>query len=97
MGKTPFLLGDRPSLADLGIMNAMFGRLYRDPGEICDHVHWHCISLSLWIDHMLAAAGESDRGELYITPSLENILAGFKAPYAERAMRLLQSADETLP
>jgi glutathione S-transferase len=87
---TPFLLGNRPSLADLGMMNAMFGHLYRDPGEICDHIHWNCISLSLWIDHMLAAAGESDRGELFIASSLEPLLASFKQPYGARATSVLE-------
>jgi len=93
---TPFLLGDRPSLADLGMMNAMFGHLYRDPGEICDHIHWQCISLALWIDHMLSAAGESDRGELYLAPSLEPLLAGFREPYGAGAAMALERAGAAL-
>ena len=93
---TPFLLGDRPSLADLGLINAMYGHLYRDPGEICDFLHWDCISLSLWIDHILTAAGESDRGELYLTDSLEHVLAACAEHYPDRAMERVRSADEQL-
>jgi len=94
--ETPFLLGDRPSLADLGLINAMYGHLYRDPGEICDFLHWDCISLSLWIDHMLTAAGESDRGELYLTDSLEHVLAACAEHYPGRAMDRVRSADQHL-
>jgi glutathione S-transferase len=94
--ETPFLLGDRPSLADLGMMNAMFGHLYRDPGEVCDHIHWKCISLSLWIDHMLSAAGESDQGSLYIAPSIKPLLASFKLPYGAAAEQSLELAEAAL-
>lgn len=90
---TPFLLGDRPSLADLGMLNAMYGHLYRDPGELSDYMHWECISLSLWTEHMLAAAGESDRGELYLTPTMEHVLAGFGQWYGERALNDVQEVD----
>lgn len=93
---TPFLLGDRPSLADLGMINPLFGHLYRDPGEICDFLHWDCISLSLWVDHMLAAAGESARGELYLTDSLEHVLAAFAEHFPGRALQRVQSADGRL-
>jgi glutathione S-transferase len=94
--QTPFLLGDRPSLADLGMMNAIYGHLYRDPGEICDHLHWKCISLSLWVEHMLAAAGESDRGGLFLTDGLESVLEGFRV-YSDLAGAALASADAILP
>ena len=90
---TPFLLGDRPSLADLGLLNAMYGHLYRDPGELSDYMHWECISLSLWTEHLLAAAGESDRGALHLTPTMEHVLAGFGQWYGERASTLMQQAD----
>lgn len=93
---TPFLLGDRPSLADLGMLNAMYGHLYRDPGELSDYMHWECISLSLWTEHMLAAAGESDRGDLYLTPSMEHVLAGFGQWYGERALNQVKQADQSL-
>lgn len=93
---TPFFLGDRPCLADLGMMNALFGHLYRDPGEICDYLHEQCISVSLWIDHMLAAAGESDRGELTIAPTLEAVLAAFGKAYGERATELALNANREL-
>jgi len=93
---TPFLLGDRPSLADLGLINAMYGHLYRDPGEICDFLHWDCISVSLWIDHMLMAAGESDRGELYLTDSMEQVLAACAEHYPGRAMDRVRAADRDL-
>lgn len=93
---TPFLLGDRPSLADLGMINPLYGHLYRDPGEICDFLHWDCISLSLWIDHMLAAAGESDRGELYLTNSLEHVLAAFAEHFPGAALERVKSADQRL-
>jgi hypothetical protein len=94
--RTPFLLGDRPSLADLGMLNAMYGHLYRDPGELSDYMHWECISLSLWTEHMLAAAGESDRGDLYLTPSIEHVLAGFGQWYGERALSQVKQADQDL-
>lgn len=93
---TPFLLGDRPSLADLGMLNAMYGHLYRDPGELSDYMHWECISLSLWTEHMLAAAGESDRGELYLAPSMEHVLTGFGQWYGEAALKTVQDVDERL-
>jgi glutathione S-transferase len=93
---TPFLLGDRPSLADLGMLNAMYGHLYRDPGELSDYMHWECISLSLWTEHMLAAAGESDRGPLYLTASMERVLAGFGQWYGERALNQVREADQRL-
>jgi len=94
--QTPFLLGDRPSLADLAMMNAIYGHLYRDPGEICDHIHWRCISLSLWVEHMLAAAGESDRGGLFVVAGLESLLEGFRV-FSELARATLESADAILP
>ncbi len=94
--KTPFLLGDRPSLADLGMLNAMYGHLYRDPGELSNYMHWECISLSLWTEHMLAAAGESDRGDLYLTPSIEHVLDGFGQWYGERALSQVKQANQDL-
>ena len=74
----------------------MYGHLYRDPGELSDYMHWECISLSLWTEHMLAAAGESDRGDLYLTPSMEHVLAGFGQWYGERALNQVQEADQSL-
>jgi len=95
--ETPFLLGDRPSLADLGMMNAMFPHLYRDPGPISDHMRWECISLSLWIDHMLAAAGESDQGALYLSETLLDLLETLGSAYADMARLTLDAADLALP
>jgi hypothetical protein len=71
----------------------MYGHLYRDPGELSDYMHWECISLSLWTEHLLAAAGESDRGALHLTPTMEHVLAGFGQWYGERASTLMQQAD----
>ncbi len=93
---TPFLLGDRPCLADLGLLNAMYGHLYRDPGIISDFMRWDCISLSLWVDHMLMVAGESDRGALYLTESLENVLAAFAEHYPGRALERVKAANADL-
>lgn len=95
--ETPFLLGDRPSLADVVLMNGFYGHFYRDPGELSDHIRWRCISLALWLDHMLAAAGESDRGELFIADSLGPVLEWCGSAYADVAGAILRVADEVLP
>ena len=95
--ETPFLLGDRPSLADVVMMNGLYGHFYRDPGELSDHIRWRCISLALWLDHMLAAAGESDLGDLSIADSLGPVLEWCGAAYAGVASATLGVADEVLP
>ena len=94
---TPFLLGNRPSLADVVLMNGFYGHFYRDPGELSDHIRWRCISLALWLDHMLAAAGESDRGELFIADTLDPVLEWCGAAYANLACAILAAANEVLP
>ena len=93
---TPFLLGDRPSLADAVLMNGFYGHFYRDPGELSEHIRWNCLSLALWLDHMLAAAGESDRGELFIADTLGPVLEWCGAAYANVASAILRAADESL-
>ena len=95
--ETPFLLGNRPCLADVVLMNGFYGHFYRDPGELSDHIRWRCISLALWLDHMLAAAGESDRGDLFLADSLGPVLEWCGAAYAEIAGAILDVADEVLP
>ena len=95
--ETPFLLGNRPCLADVALMNGLYGHFYRDPGEISEHIRWRCISLALWLDHMLAAAGESDRGGLFLTDSLGSVLEYCGVVYAEIASTIMDTADAVLP
>ena len=92
-----FLLGARPTLADLGMMNAMFGHLWRDPGPANDFLHRECIRTGIWIDRLHAAAGESADGEAYVAKTVEPVLAEIGATFGHMAGAILDAADRRLP
>ena len=92
-----FLLGARPTLADLGMMNAMFGHLWRDPGPANDFLHTQCIRTGIWIDRLHAAAGESADGEAYVAKTVEPVLAEIGATFGHMAGAILDAADRRLP
>ena len=91
-----FLLGDRPCLADLAMMNAMFGHIYRDPGPATEYVRRQCIWLSDWVDRMHAAAGTSSEGELRLADSIGDVLAYAGHASAEFFVRMLDAAPAAL-
>lgn len=97
LADTPFLLGDHPSLADLAFMNAFYAHLYRDPCPANDYMRKHCLYLSMWVDRMHCAAGESDNGELYITESFETVLAEIGPAFGDMALGMLRAGNNTLP
>lgn len=80
-----FLLGNRPCLADVAMMNGLFGHLYMDPCEAGEHLRRHCTKLSMWMMRMHAAAGEASDGELCNDPQLPAFLAKLAAPFATMA------------
>lgn len=92
-----FLLGEKPTLADLGMMNAMFGHLWRDAGPACEFLHRECIRVGIWIDRMHAAAGEPADGRLYVAPTVRPILAEIGAGFGAMAQAILEAADRVLP
>ncbi|GEM_PF-437797 len=91
-----FLLGDRPCLADLSMMNTMFGHIYRDPGPATEYVRRQCIWLSDWVDRMHAAAGTSDEGELGLSDSIVEVLAYAGEASADFFERMLDAAPDAL-
>jgi len=93
----PFLLGDRPSLADLGMMNAMWGHLYMDPCEASMYMRRHCTHLSQWLTNMHSAAGISGEGELYLADTMKEALAFLGEAYGHSAKALLNAADARIP
>lgn len=94
LSQVPFILGERPSMADLALMNGFFGHLYMDPCEASQYIRRHCTRLSLWLTRMHAAAGESDRGELFATDSLNELLAALAGPFQPFAQAVLEGVDE---
>lgn len=92
-----FLLGERPTLADLGLMNAMFGHMWRDASPAGVFLHRECIRVGIWIDRMHAAAGERADGRLYVAPTLRPILAEIGAAFGAMARAVLDAADRALP
>jgi len=95
--KTPFILGDKPSLADLALMNAMWGHLYLDPCEASMYIRKNCTHLSRWITMMHSGAGISDQGELYMTDTLKDLLRYFGNAFSHMAFATVKAADEHLP
>lgn len=94
---TPFMLGDRPSLADLGMMNAMWGHLYMDPCEASMYMRRRCINLSQWVTNMHAAAGISAEGELYLADTMKDVLTFLAEAYGPCAKAVLNAADARIP
>ncbi len=94
--KELFLLGERPSLADLAMMNAMFGHIYRDPGPASDYVRRQCIWLSDWVDRMHAAAGTADEGELRLADEVFEVLAWAGSNSADLFEKMLDAAPAAL-
>jgi glutathione S-transferase len=97
LAKTPFMLGDHPTLADLGMMNAMWGHLYLDPCEPSMLIRNNFLHLNNWITNMHSGAGISDQGELYITDSLIPLLRYMGEAFATMMNDILAAADQTLP
>lgn len=95
--QTPFILGDRPSLADLGLMNAMFGHLYHDPCDSSMYIRRHCLHLARWIENMYSAAGVSDQGELYLADTMKDVLRYLSSTFEHMALETLNAANERLP
>lgn len=102
----PFLLGERPCLADVALMNGFFGHLYMDPCEAAVYIRRHCTRLSIWLMRMHAAAGEADTGALYLPAQIDELLQVLAKPFGPAALAILeavdrglqnQSADEDLP
>lgn len=96
LASTDFLLGNRPCLADLALMNGFFGHLYMDPCEAGEFIRRHCTHLSLWMMRMHAAAGESDRGALFASESLGGLLATVAHPFHGFANGILNAVDAAL-
>lgn len=96
LASTDFLLGNRPSLADLALMNGFFGHLYMDPCEAGNFIRRHCTHLSLWMMRMHAAAGESDRGELFAPDNLGELLVSLARPFHTVANGMLDAVDAAL-
>jgi len=97
LAKTPYMLGDRPSLADLGLMNAMWGHLYPDPCEASMFIRNDYLHLNNWITNMHCGAGISDQGDLYITDTLIPLLRYFSDAFANMMTDILAAADKELP
>jgi len=97
LAKTPYMLGDHPSLADLGMMNAMWGHLYLDPCEASMFIRNDYLHLNNWITNMHCGAGISDQGDLYITDTLIPLLRYFSDAFANMMTDILAAADKELP
>lgn len=89
----PFVLGDRPSLADAALMNGLFGHLFMDPCDASMYLRRRCPRSSLWMMRIHAAAGESDQGELYLSKSLLTMLEAMAKPFSEMAAATLAGVD----
>tara|TARA_B100000446_G_scaffold83608_1_gene78921 strand:+ start:7168 stop:8286 length:1119 start_codon:yes stop_codon:yes gene_type:complete len=97
LAETPYILGERPSLADLGMINAMWGHLYLDPCEPSMLIRNNYLHLNNWITNMHCGAGISDQGELYIADSLIPLLQYMSEAFAAMMNDILAAADQTLP
>ncbi|WP_299768891.1 glutathione S-transferase family protein [uncultured Pseudoteredinibacter sp.] len=95
--KTPYMLGDHPTLADLGIMNTMWGHLYLDPCKASMFIRKDYLHLNNWITNMHSGAGISDQGELYIADTLVPLLRYLSDTLANMMTDTLAAADKTLP
>ena len=89
-----FLLGKRPCLADVAMMNGLFGHLYMDPCEAGEYLRRRCTKLSIWMMRMHAAAGEASDGELRSDPQLPEFLAQLAAPFATMAETTWRAVTE---
>lgn len=96
LATTPYLLGDHPTLADLGMINAMWGHLYLDPCDASMSIRKNYLHLSNWITNMHSGAGISDQGDLYIADSLLPLLRYQSEAFAEMMADILTAADEKL-
>lgn len=92
----PFLLGDRPCLADMAIMNAIQGHLYMDPCDPSMFIRRHCSRLSMWTMRMNSAAGQADDRELYLPESTSGLLAEIASPFGLLAEKILETVSQTL-
>ncbi|BFM17574.1 hypothetical protein R50073_37570 [Maricurvus nonylphenolicus] len=97
LAKTPYMLGDHPTLADLGMMNAMWGHLYLDPCEPSMFIRNDYLHLNNWITNMHSGAGISDQGNLYISDTLIPLLRYFADAFADMMSDILEAADTALP
>jgi len=95
--ETPFMLGGRPCLADLGLMNGMFGHLYHDPCDASNYIRRHCLHLARWIENMHSAAGISDQGELYLADTMKDVLRYLTSVFGHMALETLNAGNERLP
>jgi len=96
LATTPYLLGDHPTLADLGIMNAMWGHLYLDPCDASMFIRKDYLHLNNWITNMHSGAGISDQGELYIADTLIPLLRYLSDVFANMMTDILAAADNEL-
>ncbi len=96
LATTPYLLGDHPTLADLGMINAMWGHLYLDPCDASMFIRKDYLHLNSWITNMHSGAGISDQGDLYIADSLIPLLRYQSETFAEMMADVLTAADEKL-
>ena len=88
--RTPFVLGDRPSLGDFALFGPLYGPLYRDPAS-GERMRTMAPVVVAWVERMLAAKGG---GELLpndeIPPTIHPIL---KRQMTEQLPVLIQSAE----
>jgi glutathione S-transferase len=96
LAKTPYMLGDHPTLADLGMMNAMWGHLYLDPCEPSMLIRNDYLHLNNWITNMHSGAGISDQGELYVADTLIPLLRYLSDAFANMMTDILAAADKSL-
>ena len=101
--QAPFLLGDRPTLADFGLVGTMYGHLGRDPWParelIAKRVH-----LRAWIDRMAKPAAPTQGAPLLsddqiaptLTPVLHAICQEF-LPLLEGINEQVKARFPTLP
>ncbi len=97
LAETPYILGDHPTLADLGMMNAMWGHLYLDPCEASMFIRNDYLHLNNWITNMHSGSGISDQGELYVADSLIPLLRYMSDAFATMMNDMLAAADQKLP
>ncbi|MFT6550925.1 MAG: glutathione S-transferase [Zhongshania marina] len=89
-----FLLGKRPSLADVALMNGLFGHIYMDPCDAGEYLRRHCTKLSMWMMRMHAAAGEASDGQLDNDPQLAEFLAQLATPFAAMAQAVWHAVEK---
>jgi glutathione S-transferase len=88
--RTPFVLGDRPSLGDFALFGPLYGPLFRDPAS-GERMRTMAPVVAAWVERMLAA---KSGGELLpddeIPPTIHPIL---KRQMTEQLPVLVQSAE----